>query len=889
MRLRLKLETDEEYLMREKDNQLSAQCKEASSVASSFITWSTENADLVGQEVSTIRREFNKYNTQLQRLSRAAERPMAVAVFGPSQSGKSYLISALARDGEKPLQAKIGDESIDFLKRINPEGGKESTGIVTRFSINQNQIPLPHAPVKTRLLDQVDLIKILGNTYLSDIDPAAIAVLDQSEIDALLVEAEQKAHPHPTDALVEHDIYDLRDYFTRNFRGVARIRALNEEFWERAAKLLPRLDAPSRGRLLSVLWGESEGFSNLYTRLYSALQKLNFTSDAYSSLGSDSVPGALLPRSKSVIDVATLSGLGTSGGDRISVFSGTGSSADLERSEYAALISELVIQIEDIPHDYFRHTDLLDFPGYRSREQIRDIDRFLSQDNGIESLFLRGKVAYLFQRYREERELTSMLLCVADSNQEVKALPEVIDGWIKDTHGETAVERADKPISLFLVLTKFDKEFDRKGGGGDTAEEYAAKWKTRLHSSLWDFFGKQHDWPFEWSSSGPFNNSFWIRNPKYEAPHLYQYDDMGRELGLLNGARDVERIEGLKQAFLSTKDVSAHFKNPKVAWDSALMPNDGGIGYLAAELGNVCDPDLKYNQLEMQFNTIKRDMLARIREFHVGDDTAELINKRIENSKNVARALLKTSQAERFGSLVSQFYVAEHQLRELYIRLDKEFSDEVIVVNEADTESDDMLSMLGLDTESKPAEEAPAEAVESISQQYAREVKSMWITALQDFIEDTPVLKYHLLNDEVAHDFIRELKAGFVRHEIEAKITEIVTNLTRVRVDIHKAIAHPTRLSANLVNDYVNYLGFQNVDEGMAPELNGRPIFQPKPFDCGPPSLTEKPGNYQNEFVADWLKAFMVLAEQNARAEGGMSVDPVSNQKLTDLISVLQG
>ena len=55
-----------------------------------------------------------------------AARKMCVGVFGPSQSGKSYLISALAQDADGSLLAALGDESADFIQDINPAGGKES-------------------------------------------------------------------------------------------------------------------------------------------------------------------------------------------------------------------------------------------------------------------------------------------------------------------------------------------------------------------------------------------------------------------------------------------------------------------------------------------------------------------------------------------------------------------------------------------------------------------------------------------------------------------------------------------------------------------------------------------------------------------------------------------
>ncbi len=649
----------------------------------------------------------------------------------------------------------------------------------------------------------------------------------------------------------------------RYFRGVARIRMLTEDFWEAAADVLPRLEIHDRARFLAVLWGETDAFSNLYVQLYTALKRLDFSHEAYSALGSESSEGALLPRSKSIIDVSTLSRLGQESADTLTVVVPSGTRVELKRCEYAALISELVIQIADIPYDYFRFTDLLDFPGYRSREQIRQLDSFLQQDNAIESLFIRGKVAYLFQRYREERELTSMLLCVADSNQEVKSLPDVIDEWIRNTHGETAEERSGKAVSLFLVLTKFDKEFDRKGGGGDTPAEYASKWKTRLHSSLWDFLGKQHAWPLEWSKAGPFNNSFWIRNPKYEAPHLYQYDDAGHEVGLLTGARDLERINGLKQAFLTTPEVAVHFKNPEVAWDSALMPNDGGISYLATELGNVCDPDLKYNQLVHQFNAVKLEMLSRMREYYVGDDNTERINTRIQKSRDVAKALTKTAKAERFGSLMSQLYVSESALRDLYLRIDKESAQNVILISEPQAEDNDFFEALGLDDEApqEDSQEGATAAMQSFAELYAAEVATLWVSKIHDFVDDHVARNYHFLSEAIAQDLIRELKSGFSTIQIQKKIAGTVADTTRLRITVHKAIAFPTRLTANLVNDYVNYLGYQDVPESKRPNIKGEPIFKSQPFDCDPPSLSETPGNYHDRFVMDWLKGFLTLAE----------------------------
>lgn len=49
------------------------------------------------------------------------------------------------------------------------------------------------------------------------------------------------------------------------------------------------------------------------------------------------------------------------------------------RSEIAALTAELAITMRHKPDDFFEHTDLLDFPGYRSRLKTDDVARELAK------------------------------------------------------------------------------------------------------------------------------------------------------------------------------------------------------------------------------------------------------------------------------------------------------------------------------------------------------------------------------------------------------------------------------------------------------------------------------------------------------------------------------
>ena len=59
---------------------------------------------------------------------------------------------------------------------------------------------------------------------------------------------------------------------------------------------------------------------------------------------------------------------------------------DADRPVVAALTAELVVPLAERPWDSFEHTDLLDFPGARTREDISDPDAFLAAVVG----FLEG-------------------------------------------------------------------------------------------------------------------------------------------------------------------------------------------------------------------------------------------------------------------------------------------------------------------------------------------------------------------------------------------------------------------------------------------------------------------------------------------------------------------
>jgi stress response protein SCP2 len=863
-------------------DQLSARCRELEQVGAGFLNWLAEHPERVGQEKAGLTKEFRRLVAQARRLNQAVQRPMCAGVFGPSQSGKSYLISALARKGNAPLLADFVGQKIDFIRDLNPEGGRESTGLVTRFTLQTTPGATPAAPVQMRLLTQTDLVKMLGNTYYADCDHSDDEPLNQTRLNELLTELVPAVQTSPVDPLTAEDVFDLQAYFERYFKGQERVRLLRHGYWEQAAQLAPRLRIQERARLFGIIWGEVDAFSQLYIRLYNGLQGLNFATDAQAGLE------ALIPREQSIIDVQTLKSLGTGGGGTLTLIGTNGARVTLPRSEIAALIAELRIVISEQPWDFFQHTDLLDFPGARSREQIKDLSTFLEGNDALQSLFLRGKVAYLFERYCAEQELTSMLLCIGPSNQEVKTLPEMIYDWVVSTHGATPEQRTQQPTALFLVLTKFDMEFEEKAG--ERSPE--GRWTTRLESSLLNFFGKQHEWPLQWDIQGCFRNSYWLRNPNFKAKHMFDYDESGRETGVRRGEQS--RIEMFRTAFLRDQNANRHFRNPVEAWDAGLMLNDGGVTYLAQNLRPLCNPELKRQQLTGQTQQLREQMAERIDHYHVSDNPEQELEKRLEAARQVAARLIDCAGEQRFGELLRSLQTDSDDLESIYYRIETRLPDDEQTVSAPTigtaVDTRQMKALLGLGGSSNA--NAEEETRKDDAALFAREAVAEWMRDLQDLSGDKSRCDYYRVPEALMAEFVKELISGAQRMKLEERIVAQTRQVTGFRMKFEQIVALPARLTANLLNRYVDFLGYDMLALDKRPllplESGPRPVFPPRAVPRGGPQLSERQSTYDQDYYTDWIRAYLDLVERNARFHDGAEVDLAANRHLGELLTRLQ-
>jgi len=884
-------------MMDELDSKLGGECRKAAEATGRALGWVADNAERVGAERPSIERRLRKATVTANKLALAAERPMCVGVFGPSQAGKSYLISALARprDEGADLIAEFDGVpgGLSFVRHINPQGGGEATGLVTRFTIRRQPAPAGF-PVAFRLLSELDVVKILTNTYLSDFKDEEEKPASAEEVARALTEARGAAQSAAQDRLSIDDFYDLREYADKYFRGHEFIKALGPAYWGELERLGPRLPAAARVKLLSFLWGRHDFFTRIYTRLQAALAQLDFAPEAFAPIAALRDPGAPAsegPRRDSIIDVNTLYALADAGAETIQVRTPAGREVALARPVVTALIAELRIQMQRQPWPFFEHTDLLDFPGARVRENYR-VQQVVENPDLVPKCFLRGKVAYLFERYCAELELSSMLLCIGPSNQEVRTLPKMIEDWVAATHGSTPAERAKQETLLYFVLTKFDTEFDEKAGKLDPALAF----DTRLRHSLTEFFGATGAWVAEWHPGEPFRNTYWLRSPNAYAEGLFDFSADRRETRIHEHKQ--ARLAEIKPLYLSTPLVQRHFEDPERAWDEGLRLNDGGVAYLAEKLAPVCNPTIKRRQVSARLAELVGQLMQTLKPFHISGDIAEEREKRLALALESLGELEAVAEQGRFGTLLGAFQVETDQLADLYLKVAATAEGEPAKAEAAPKPkaSGRLLGRIAGVAAGNGEAAAPAAATlppgERRAERYAAAVMEGWIDEMRQTAADEALLRRLQVGGAALSTLVTELAQAAERLKLGQAIRERLRQAQGVPKQPRHAMSGGALAAGEAINRFVTGLGFDRVAPEQRPKAQDaggreRPIFTRAVAKGEVPSLPAEPQRYDDQIAVDWMAGFLKLVEENAATLEGAQLDIEQNARLGRLLQTL--
>ncbi len=303
--------------------------------------------------------------------------------------------------------------------------------------------------------------------------------------------------------------------------------------------------------------------------------------------------------------------------------------------------------------------DILDFPGATARHagyelEMLDEDPAEGEADKLAEVFLRGKIGYLFDRYTELRDISSLVLCSPPGGApQAGSLPHLAYKWISLTHGKTSSERRGKPITLYVVFTKFDQSLVETTG---EQPDSANRWSARLKTGFEGFYGRVGDnWPLRWDGKA-FTNCFWVRNPQVDQPVFET----------VNGVEQVRdkytvTLPQMAEAY-SNEYVRRYFQSVDQSWHAVTIPEETGLRYLLQRMSENLRPEHKRMILHADLNGLRDEIEADLTPW-LDPSTGQRAN---EQAQICCERLGKA--AGRFGSVLESLHISEHEVERLYVQ-----------------------------------------------------------------------------------------------------------------------------------------------------------------------------------------------------------------------------
>lgn len=649
---------------------LALSCQKIEKNAQNSISWVRENsqANCVKSQAASVERILTEVEVKARSIKNISSKPCSIGVFGQSQAGKSYLVSCLAGDERSDLITKLGDTTYNFIRDINPPGGgKEATGLVTRFTIHNKEDGKAEYPVKVELLKEVEIALVLINSYFND--SFETPTIQEKKIEAFRDTVNNLRDCGQEKRKFIDEVIILKQYLSRNHRELSSM--IDDNIWAMALKKIPKADIDERAKFYSFFWGENDVLTTCFKKMANILGLINST-NIYLQLSSLITKGQ--SGVKSIINVTALNSFSDKD-VTLKYMRPDNSCGEAPLSFLAALIAELNIPIINAKYQekIFTKLDLLDFPGYRGRlhqefEKLTDND-FTNCNNEsralVPELFLRGKVGYLFEKYVDNNDLNCLIVCTAADGQLDAGIEGVVDRWVKETQGSNPEERKQHKPGLYWVLTKFDNRIGNDLGKDNIS--YGSE--GLLGQTLFEKFSR-YEWLNNWDGDNEgekpqsFNNLFLIRKLNQESCTFIELSS-GKPQTESNYTNKKAKVDELREKFINDKDVKKFFKDPKKSWDRVVALNDGGIELLCESISFTDADNIRYQSLSRKVGEMAYEGKKQIADWYTSEDNAE-------NQKQKQIMITKIFRDQnpeigiRFGELLSLFNLPEAQIKEAY-------------------------------------------------------------------------------------------------------------------------------------------------------------------------------------------------------------------------------
>lgn len=635
-------------------------------------------------KLGTIRRK-------LKRKKSAMEGNPAAALFGESQAGKSYLVSALLSTKGNPFTIKdASGNEYDFKADINPRGNEiESTSMVTRFS-TKPEIAFREFPIIARLLSPTDIILVICEAYFNNLK--VNQTLSYEELKEKISEVEKFYSDKPAvqKFITEDDIWEIAEYFNINFSKLVYNNIKDAKYFERISSFIQKIPPADWNNVFSVFWNFNDQLTLLFNDLIEHFTKLGFPERVFLPIES------VLRKKGTLLDVERLDEMYSqpkgqepeyTSFTKILIKKNDGKEEIIEFSKpfLCALTAELIFNLPEgleTTKLFLKTTDLLDFPGTRRPENANEQN---FSKTTLPVLFRRGKVDYLFNIYSMNERINALLFCQKHTQSNQSVMPEKLNRWISNMIGESPSKRElfYSPISpLFVISTWFNKdmEYNHSTDKPDSTHSFNERWKQRFHKTLESEIIKVNEYPWltEWKITEPyFKNIFLLRDFEKSGMNALNCSNLfkGYDIHHVETEENVpvafpDFRNALRQSFIDFPFVQRHFEDPQISWDKAATINEDGTGLIIEKLGilsNFINP-ARIEKIRKELSEILTEMVSEMRKYHHSNDKDEEIIKSKAKAGEIQFRLdtaFRANGINQFGQFMKDLMIAESNVVEV--------------------------------------------------------------------------------------------------------------------------------------------------------------------------------------------------------------------------------
>lgn len=653
-----------------------------------IIKQSTAWADKYGKD-SFPREVFKNYRRKLKRINEALSENCSAAAYGESQVGKSYLMSSLLSTPNAPFVIENNGQKYSFIYEINPSGGnntkQESTGVITRFTIRQENQRMADY-IKITNLSVVDIILLLADSYYNDVKINTENVLMKEDIDLALSQMgtlwDSKNPAHSI--ITEDDVRDICDYINEII-GNNAANICKSSFCKVIAPVIHLIPPTEWVKVFGLIWNNNVELNRLFNILINEYQKIDFQTKVY-------VPFDAILRDKGTllkIDwLDSVCGIHKETNDDVlytDIYNERGDiiATDFSKAYLSALIGELTFVLpETIAQErkFLKKIDLLDFPGARSREKIKE------QQLGevLPTILRRGKVAYLFNKYSRSLKISSVLFCHHNDQKTEATIGTSIHNWIEDNIGDTpeiranVLSRTNGIAPLFLICTKFNIDLERTiNDTQETVSKLDNHW-ARFNTTIPKIIEPER-WMDDWVpqggsfSSKHFQNVYLLRDFYWSSKNQV-FDGYNGHRGTVESEVHTfedypNYFEDLRNSFLANSFVKKHFAKPQQAWDDVATINNDGSKAIIRNLDAIASvlEDARRERYHQQLQEIRNDILNRLSVYYESDDKEEnnIKIRRITGDIKLQTEFAFGEKPERFGQIIDDLMISSADIRSI--------------------------------------------------------------------------------------------------------------------------------------------------------------------------------------------------------------------------------